>query len=40
MQELDPRRRLAVLKPEGKLRWLASAEEDQMKMDVRNQRRG
>jgi hypothetical protein len=36
MQELDPCRRLAVLKPEGKLRWLESAEEDQKKMDVRN----
>jgi len=34
-QKLDPCRKLAVFKLEGKLRWLKSAEEDQ-KMDVRN----
>jgi hypothetical protein len=28
MQELDPYRKLAVLKPEGKLSWIESAEED------------
>jgi hypothetical protein len=39
MQELDPCRTRTVLKPEGTLRWLESAEEDQKEMDVRNRRR-
>jgi hypothetical protein len=46
MQELDLRRKLTVLKPEGmrrvgksKLRWLESAEEDLKNMGVRNVRR-
>jgi hypothetical protein len=28
MQEFDPYRKLAILKPEGKLRWIESAEKD------------
>jgi hypothetical protein len=43
MQELDPCRKLTVLKPEGtrrlgkpKLRWLESFEEDLKNMGVRN----
>ena len=39
MQELDPCRKLAILKPEGNLKWLESAEEDQKKVDVRNRKR-
>ena len=46
MKELDPRRKLTVLKPEGtrrvgnpKLRWLESGEEDLKKMGKRNWRR-
>ena len=46
MQELDPCRKLTVLKPEGtrplgkpKLWWLASVEQDLKKMAVRNWRR-
>jgi len=43
MQELDPCRKLTLLKPEGtrlvgkpKFRWLESVEEDLQKIDVRN----
>jgi hypothetical protein len=46
MQELDPCRKLTVLKPEGtrrvrklKLRWTESVKEDLKKMDLRNWRR-
>jgi hypothetical protein len=45
MQELDPCRKLAVLRPEGtrrlgklKLKWLESVEEDLKKMGVRKLR--
>jgi len=46
MQELDPCRKLTVLKPEGtrrvgkpKLRWTESVEEDLKKKGLRNWRR-
>jgi hypothetical protein len=46
MQELDPYRKLALIKPEGtrrvgepQLRWLESVEGDLKKMGVRNWRR-
>jgi hypothetical protein len=46
IQELDPCRKLALLRPEGtrrlgepKMKWLEPAEEDMKKMGVRNWRR-
>jgi len=46
MQELDPCRKLTLLKPKGnrrvgkpKVRWFESVEEDLKKMGVRNWRR-